>query len=274
MLWGGFVLILVASAGIALPAEDAAIGRLIDWIRPTNRYYDPLRLEISLAIAGLFLIWGAHELSTRFPNPANLPPFHWYGHFTAGLAVVPFFLIGHHELFGIPPGIWAEDGPMEYLTVLLLILSAVVAIRATRRPGAPFGRAERAVLWIFAGGLLCLAGEEISWGQRILGIETPAALKASNVQGELNLHNLTVGWNEVARMAIACLLSALIWLNESDRLPLPRGWLDGLRPPPARFFWLPLLLIPGHLHDELFEQIVSFAILAYALSIDRRARGD
>ena len=36
------------------------------------------------------------------------------------------------------------------------------------------------------------AGEEISWGQRIFGIQTPQSLAQVNKQDELNLHNLTV----------------------------------------------------------------------------------
>ena len=43
-----------------------------------------------------------------------------------------------------------------------------------------------AVLFFFG------AGEEISWGQRILGFETPAALNQVNKQEEFNLHNLSV----------------------------------------------------------------------------------
>jgi hypothetical protein len=35
------------------------------------------------------------------------------------------------------------------------------------------------------------AGEEISWGQRILGFETPTALSQVNRQEEFNLHNLS-----------------------------------------------------------------------------------
>ena len=35
-----------------------------------------------------------------------------------------------------------------------------------------------------------VAGEEISWGQRLLGIETPVFLEEVNVQGELTVHNL------------------------------------------------------------------------------------
>ena len=36
------------------------------------------------------------------------------------------------------------------------------------------------------------AGEEISWGQRIFGFETPQTLAQVNKQDELNLHNLSV----------------------------------------------------------------------------------
>jgi hypothetical protein len=36
------------------------------------------------------------------------------------------------------------------------------------------------------------AGEEISWGQRILGFQTPESLSEVNRQEEFNLHNLTV----------------------------------------------------------------------------------
>ena len=35
------------------------------------------------------------------------------------------------------------------------------------------------------------AGEEISWGQRLLGFETPAAISEVNRQEEFNLHNLS-----------------------------------------------------------------------------------
>lgn len=35
-------------------------------------------------------------------------------------------------------------------------------------------------------------GEEISWGQRVLGVDTPGELERLNWQGELNLHNLRI----------------------------------------------------------------------------------
>ena len=91
-----------------------------------------------------------------------------------------------------------EDRIVESVGVLALLATSVffllLLIRG-RREGH-FGALKQIVL----GGLVLLffvgAGEEISWGQRILGMTTPTALEIHNAQGELNLHNLDVfsGW--------------------------------------------------------------------------------
>jgi hypothetical protein len=44
---------------------------------------------------------------------------------------------------------------------------------------------------LLAAAFLAAAGEEISWGQRIFGFETPSALEAINAQEETNFHNLS-----------------------------------------------------------------------------------
>lgn len=262
--------ILIASLGlIAVPAEGEALDRLARWLEPTNAYYDGLRIKLSLSALGGFLLWAGPALHRLYPAPASLPAWRWRPHMILSLIVFPIFWIGHHGLLGFPAWIWAEDGPLEYLTVLLLIVSGALALVAWRRDRAQLEKAERVLLWLFALGLFFLAAEEISWGQRIIGLETPPALAERNVQGEINLHNLTVGWNEVFRMVVACLLSALIWLNEDDRIPGLRGRLGALKPPRGWFFWLPALLIPAHLYDELFEQVVSFVLLSYALLLIR-----
>ena len=41
--------------------------------------------------------------------------------------------------------------------------------------------------------LFVAAGEELSWGQRLLGLQTPPALQEINAQDEINLHNLYGG---------------------------------------------------------------------------------
>ena len=59
------------------------------------------------------------------------------------------------------------------------------------------GRMERKALrrWIYVLGgtvLLFIAGEEISWGQRIFGYPTPDWIAERNAQEEFNLHNLHI----------------------------------------------------------------------------------
>ncbi len=77
-------------------------------------------------------------------------------------------------------GEWAQT----YFFLAATILSALAAFQKSR------------YRWFFA--VLTLACcyvvlEEISWGQRIFGFDTPDYLKARNLQGEANLHNLFTG---------------------------------------------------------------------------------
>lgn len=78
-----------------------------------------------------------------------------------------------------------EDGVFEnveainYFATCLLLLYVVVAERVTN-------------IWLVGLSLLFFVagGEEISWGQRIFSVATPESLRAINVQGETNLHNI------------------------------------------------------------------------------------
>lgn len=83
-----------------------------------------------------------------------------------------------------------EDGPLEWLQVLILLATAalfgVAAIRLWRRPA----RLTATALMIAVVGAIAVVGEEISWGQRLFGFPTPAELEEINYQGEVNLHNV------------------------------------------------------------------------------------
>jgi hypothetical protein len=85
----------------------------------------------------------------------------------------------------------AEDGPVEWATVAgLIVVAALAAVRAVRER-----RVAGAVppTWMYAGlAVLCaLVGlEEISWGQRIFGIENPAFFVRYSDQKETNIHNV------------------------------------------------------------------------------------
>jgi hypothetical protein len=82
-----------------------------------------------------------------------------------------------------------EDKLYEWITFAgflgagVAVLSTLRRRRAIRRPALAY----LAGLGLF---FLVCAGEEISWGQRILGFATPEAMQSTNEQHEFNLHNL------------------------------------------------------------------------------------
>jgi len=103
-----------------------------------------------------------------------------------------------------------EDGIIEYGTALMLFISAIImAFRFFR-----IGRGQSfkwkltvvvlAILFIFA------AGEEISWGQRIFGVESSEFFKDNNAQQEMNLHNLVVGETKINKLIFSKMLTSIL----------------------------------------------------------------
>ena len=89
----------------------------------------------------------------------------------------------------------AEDGPVEDLGTLCLGLGSVLAFLAFRRSGGTQDGVrvhvvKRLAYLGLAFVLFGAFGEEISWGQRILGFGTPEEVARLNVQREVNVHNL------------------------------------------------------------------------------------
>lgn len=138
-----------------------------------------------------------------------------------------------------------EDGPIEYLGALALFTGAVLAALTFRRRRA--AGASRWLLASLAGLALVLfaaGGEEISWGQRILGISTPEAIARVNVQGEINLHNL---YGDDGGQNISTPLFMAFWVGFGVLVPLaallPRigGFLR--RHVPVLPLWLAALFV-------------------------------
>jgi len=86
-----------------------------------------------------------------------------------------------------------EDHVVEWCQFGFLALACLAGFAAALR-FARQGRWFLAILLVLVGVVaLGMAGEEISWGQRVVGWSTPADLAQDNRQGETNLHNIDIG---------------------------------------------------------------------------------
>lgn len=90
-----------------------------------------------------------------------------------------------------------EDSITEYAQALFFFLAAVFFFLTFfySETKNEFLKIKTPRNFAFLGLALILffgAGEEISWGQRIIGFETPDALEEVNEQGEFTLHNVGI----------------------------------------------------------------------------------
>lgn len=154
-----------------------------------------------------------------------------------------------------------EDGLVENAGALFFLVSGVaflaVSARWIRSVGDPGLRSNRAISFAVVGFLMLVCcGEELSWGQRIFGWETPAAMAEINAQNETNLHNIQLVHQKhpdgtekgfVAKLINMNRLFSIFWLTvfvalpvavkNSERLrwwaerhwvPVPPLWIGGL----------------------------------------------
>ena len=94
------------------------------------------------------------------------------------------------DLIGISWFDWlrSEDGPLEWIQFIEYAISSILAlliyIRTKRKKNI------NSIIWLLIALLsFVIAGEEISWGERITGIGINS-ISDINVQGETNFHNL------------------------------------------------------------------------------------
>jgi hypothetical protein len=133
-----------------------------------------------------------------------------------------------------------EDGLLEMGTFFALLAGAALCLYRAWTLRSERSRHFVAMLVATAVVLIFGAGEEISWGQRIFGIETPEFFQAHNRQNETNLHNLVVAgvgvnkliFGKLLAIGLVCYLIPLgLLYRRSDRfatlvdrfaIPIPR----------------------------------------------------
>ena len=90
-----------------------------------------------------------------------------------------------------------ESGAVENITAVLLAVAiffvARTVLQVLAQPVVTLKTLTLVWLGIFGLGCIYFLGEEISWGQHLIGWSTPESWMEVNDQGETNLHN-TSGW--------------------------------------------------------------------------------
>jgi hypothetical protein len=197
--------------------------------------------------------------------------------FVASFGVAPALVLIH--LGRNPLGLqWliAEDGPLENATVVGFAVAALLVGRAALRILLGQRQAPKwqgAVFLALSSSLLFVCMEEISWGQRVFGWETPASLGQLNSQDELNLHNIFTGYFEAAYLIVGFSLFGAACLScwaLLTRVPAGRlGEIVGILPDGSLFFLMALILLfSSHLTmNELVEEIATLVIVLYGLHV-------
>jgi hypothetical protein len=173
-----------------------------------------------------------------------------------------------------------EDGIIEYATVVILLASCWVVGQRWWRNRSNHSLKMTLTSFAIIGFFLFVAGEELSWGQRIFGLETTDYFKENNDQAELNLHNLVIGDVKINKLFFGVILTSAILIYLVlvpllyQKIPQIRLLLDSWYVPIPRIrhsvaYLLLLLiisLIPASKKWELLEfgSVVVFFIILWS----------
>jgi len=184
-----------------------------------------------------------------------------------------------------PLGAAVEDGPVEWAGTAayagVSFLAALLAVGLARA-----GRhAHAAGALLLSLGCLFIVGEELSWGQRVAGWETPAGLRGANVQDETTVHNVS-GVDEAFRVALLVvgMYGSCAWLVGRRRawrtemlVVVPPLFLASLFVVPLAYYGVRLALLRSPSYavakfSELPELLVASGLLAVLVLSWRRLR--
>jgi hypothetical protein len=209
-----------------------------------------------------------------------------------------FFLL-YASLPTLYLGLVMEDGTFEYLQALCYLIAAIIGFLTVYRLSKTPDRLKLVTISLFSIGSLLICGEEISWGQRILGFSTPESIREVNTQSEFTAHNLFFlqrhtrsAYYLISGYACLAWLIFLIYRPHENHLVryIVPGWETiSLFAPIAVFYYLhyshfnmgriPISEqyvlwphVPSSRHQETFELFFAFGFIVVALRNLRLAR--
>ena len=172
------------------------------------------------------------------------------------ITYAPVVLLGASALVLVIPatrrlGLWllAEDRVVEDLTFVAFLVASVLAARLAWIHRHEFQWWVWAVYLLLALAFFGIGMEELSWGQRRLGFETPEWLRDVNRQGETNLHNVGALQGRSEWMRLCAGLTGLVAVAARRTPALAR-----IAAPAVLGSWF--LVITGHAVVDVFNDIV------------------
>jgi len=169
-----------------------------------------------------------------------------------------------------------EDRWAENATVVSYAITGILLLLLSCRQGPGLRR----VVWAIIGmSALVIACDEISWGQRIIGIGAPSFIKENNLQGELTLHNLE-SFSNINSMShkiagYLILLWSLFSVVISFRLKRQQEMLMNIGIPIIHWKLLPIFILtsfflifyPTVKADEISEFLLGLAGMIWAVDL-------
>jgi hypothetical protein len=163
-----------------------------------------------------------------------------------------------------------EDHIVEWATVVFYLAAAYIGLKN----GLFKKRLGDGLVAIYC---LVSAGEEFSWGQRLLGLKPPKFFLAENVQQEINIHNFfSPGAHDLVFAILV--IGYFVILPLLARLRRTQGLLNylGATAPPFQYAgWATFLVVlhtwhPIQLSSEWYETILAGLFLLGSLMIAPR----
>ena len=147
-----------------------------------------------------------------------------------------------------------EDALLESLQAAFYVIAAALALSTGLAYIAKKRRRLGAWYALLALGFFFVALEEISWGQRLFQVTSPAYFVGNNFHHEINLHNLLI---------------VQAWLHPLYILATGYGafaWVALRRP--ARADRLPHLAPPGYLMPYFLTPCIVYVVMTYVAPPD------
>ena len=172
--------------------------------------------------------------------------------------------------------ILCEDNWIEYGTAVFYLIAGLLLSIVSFR----YGNRSQKIIWILlALTAFFIAGEEISWGRRIIKFSIPYYLKKINYQNEFSIHNIDSFYLIKSKLYYILGYSILLWsifsIIISILLIKLKEWFLKVGLPIIPIKLIPIfllvpyffLLFPKILSDELGEFFLGLATFLWVLNL-------